>query len=222
MRILIVEDDAMIGASLVRGLTDEGYAVDWVRDGGLAAAALIDRHHEFHLMLLDLGLPQKAGTEVLRQIRAAGDNILVIVITARDALADRIEGLDLGADDFLVKPFELTELKARIRALSRRHAGRVEPHLKTAVLSLDPAARSVVRDGRRIQLTAREFSLLQALMQRPGALLSRTQLEARIYSWSEAVDSNAVEFLLHGLRQKIGADQIENVRGVGWRVVTGP
>lgn len=221
MRILIVEDDAMIGASLVRGLTDEGYAVDWVRDGSQAAAALIDRHHEFHLMLLDLGLPQKAGTEVLRQIRAAGDNILVIIITARDALADRIEGLDLGADDFLVKPFELTELKARIRALSRRHAGRVEPQLKTAVLSLDPAARSVVRDGRRIQLTAREFALLQALMQRPGALLSRTQLEARIYSWSEAVESNAVEFLLHGLRQKIGADQIENVRGVGWRVVTG-
>jgi DNA-binding response OmpR family regulator len=222
MRILIVEDDAMIGASLVRGLTDEGYAVDWVRDGGQAAAALIDRHHEFHLMLLDLGLPQKAGTEVLRQVRAAGDNILVIVITARDALADRIEGLDLGADDFLVKPFELTELKARIRALSRRHAGRVEPQLKTAVLSLDPSARSVVREGRRIQLTAREFALLQALMQRPGALLSRTQLEARIYSWSEAVDSNAVEFLLHGLRQKIGADQIENVRGVGWRIVTGP
>jgi DNA-binding response OmpR family regulator len=146
----------------------------------------------------------------------------VIIITARDALADRIEGLDLGADDFLVKPFELTELKARIRALSRRHAGRVEPQLKTAVLSLDPAARSVVRDGRRIQLTAREFALLQALMQRPGALLSRTQLEARIYSWSEAVESNAVEFLLHGLRQKIGADQIENVRGVGWRIVTGP
>ena len=222
MRILIVEDDAMIGASLVRGLTDEGYAVDWVRDGSQAAAALIDRHHEFHLMLLDLGLPLKTGTEVLRQLRAAGDNILVIIITARDALADRIEGLDLGADDFLVKPFELTELKARIRALSRRHAGRVEPQLKTAVLSLDPAARSVIRDGRRIQLTAREFALLQALMQRPGALLSRTQLEARIYSWSEAVESNAVEFLLHGLRQKIGADQIENVRGVGWRVVTGP
>ena len=221
MRILIVEDDAMIGASLVRGLTDEGYAVDWVRDGVQAEAALIDRRHEFHLMLLDLGLPRKSGTEVLRQIRAAGDNILIIVITARDALADRIEGLDLGADDFLVKPFELTELKARIRAVSRRHAGRIEPQLKTSVLSLDPAARSVVRDGRSIQLTAREFALLQALMQRPGALLSRAQLESRIYSWSEAVDSNAVEFLLHGLRQKIGADQIENVRGVGWRIVTG-
>ena len=221
MRILIVEDDAMIGASLVRGLTDEGYVVDWVRDGAQAEAALIDRHHEFHLMLLDLGLPRKSGTEVLRQLRAAGDNILVIIITARDALADRIEGLDLGADDFLVKPFELSELKARIRAVSRRHAGRLEPQLKTAALSLDPAARCVVRDGRRIQLTAREFALLQALMQRPGALLSRAQLESRIYSWSEAVDSNAVEFLLHGLRQKIGADQIENVRGVGWRIVTG-
>lgn len=220
MRILIVEDDAMIGASLVRGLTDEGYAVDWVHDGSQAEAALIDRHHEFQLVLLDLGLPQKTGTEVLRNLRAAGDNILVMVITARDGLADRIAGLDLGADDFLVKPFELAELKARIRALSRRHAGRIEPQLKTAALCLDPAARCVTRDGRRIQLTAREFALLQALMQRPGTLLSRAQLEARIYSWSEAVESNAVEFLLHGLRQKIGADQIENVRGVGWRIVT--
>jgi DNA-binding response OmpR family regulator len=221
MRILIVEDDAMIGASLVRGLTDEGYAVDWVRDGSQAEAALIDRHHEFHLVLLDLGLPQQDGTEVLRHLRAAGDNIMVLIITARDSLADRIEGLDLGADDFLVKPFELTELKARIRALARRHAGRIEPQLRTAVLTLDPAARCVVRADRRIQLTAREFALLEALMQRPGVLLSRTQLESRIYSWSEAVDSNAVEFLLHGLRQKIGADQIENVRGVGWRIVTG-
>jgi two-component system, OmpR family, response regulator QseB len=145
MRILIVEDDAMIGASLVRGLTDEGYAVDWVRDGSQAEAALIDRHHEFHLVLLDLGLPQQDGTEVLRHLRASGDNILVLIITARDSLADRIEGLDLGADDFLVKPFELTELKARIRALARRHAGRIEPQLKTAVLTLDPAARCVVR-----------------------------------------------------------------------------
>ena len=222
MRILIVEDDAMIGASLVLGLTDEGYAVDWVRDGRQAEAALIDPHHEFHLVLLDLGLPHMAGTEVLRAVRTAGDNILVLIITARDGLADRIEGLDLGADDFLVKPFELAELKARIRALCRRHAGRIEPQLKTAVLSLDPAARCVIRAGRHIQLTAREFSLLQALMQRPGTLLSRSQLESRIYNWSEAVDSNAVEFLLHGLRQKIGADQIENVRGVGWRIVTGP
>jgi len=222
MRILVVEDDAMIGASLVRGLTDDGYSVDWVRDGAQAEAALIGPRHEFQLVLLDLGLPEKSGTEVLRHIRAAADNVLVLVITARDGVADRIEGLDLGADDFLVKPFDLAELKARIRALSRRHAGRVEPQLKTAVLSLDLAARSVVRAGRQIQLTAREFALLQTLMQRPGALFSRAQLELRIYSWSEAVDSNAVEFLLHGLRQKIGADQIENVRGVGWRIVAGP
>jgi len=220
MRILIVEDDAMIGTSLVRGLTDEGYAVDWVRDGGQAQAALIERH-EFHLILLDLGLPQRGGTEVLRHLRAAGDNVLVLIITARDGLADRIQGLDLGADDFLVKPFELAELKARIRALSRRHAGRIEPALTTASLTLDPAARCVIREGRRIQLTAREFALLQALMQRPGTLLSRAQLEERIYNWSDAVESNAVEFLLHGLRQKIGADQIQNVRGVGWRIVPG-
>jgi len=221
MRILIVEDDPMIGASLVHGLTDEGYAVDWVRDGERAEAALQDRLNEFQIALLDWGLPQKTGIEVLRAIRQSGNNIPVLIITARDALHDRVEGLDQGADDFLVKPFELAELKARIRALARRHAGRIEPQLKTAILALDPASRTVTREGRRIQLTAREYAVLHALMQRPGTLLSRAQLEERIYGWSDAVESNAVEFLLHGLRQKIGSEQIENVRGIGWRVVTG-
>lgn len=221
MRILIIEDDPMIGASLVRGLTDDGYAADWVRDGEQAEAALLDRLNEFHIALLDWGLPHKSGIEVLRNIRRAGNNIPVLIITARDALSDRVEGLDQGADDFLVKPFELAELKARIRALARRHVGRIEPELKTAVLTLDPASRTVVREGRRIQLTAREYSVLHAFMQRPGTLLSRAQLEARIYGWSDAVESNAVEFLLHSLRQKIGSEQIENVRGIGWRVVNG-
>ncbi len=218
MRILIVEDDPMIGSSLVRGLTDEGYAVDWVRDGVAAEGVLKDRLAEFQLVLLDWGLPHKSGIEVLRALRAGGNNIPVLILTARDALADRVEGLDRGADDFLVKPFELAELKARMRALLRRHAGRVEPQLRTAKLLLDPASRSVTREGRQIQLTAREYALLLALMQRPGTLFSRTQLEERIYGWSNPIESNAVEFLLHSLRRKIGTDQIENLRGLGWRV----
>ncbi len=222
MRVLIVEDDPMIGASLVRGLTDEGYAVDWVRDGAQAETALQDRLNEFQIVLLDWGLPRKTGIEVLRHIRRAGNNIPVLIITARDALDDRVVGLDQGADDFLVKPFELVELKARIRALARRHVGRLEPELKTAFLTLDPASRTVMREGRRIRLTAREYALLHALMQRPGTLLSRAQLESRIYGWDDTVESNAIEFLLHGLRQKIGGEQIENVRGVGWRMATGP
>ena len=218
MRVLIVEDDPMIGSSLVRGLTDEGYAVDWVRDGLAAEGVLQDRLAEFQLVLLDWGLPHKSGIEVLRALRAGGNNIPGLILTARDALADRVEGLDRGADDFLVKPFELAELKARMRALLRRHAGRVEPQLRTAKLLLDPASRSVTREGRQIQLTAREYALLLTLMQRPGTLFSRTQLEERIYGWSNPVESNAVEFLLHSLRRKIGTDQIENLRGLGWRV----
>ena len=221
MRILIVEDDLMIGSSLVRGLKDEGYAVGWLRDGGQAEAALQDNGNEFQLLLLDLGLPQTPGLDVLRGLRRHGNNIPVLILTARDGLADRVEGLDQGADDFLVKPFEFAELKARIRALARRHVGRIEPELKTPFLTLEAASRSVIRDGRNIRLTAREYSLLHALMQRPGSILSRAQLENKIYGWTDTVESNAVEFLLHTLRQKIGSEQIENVRGVGWRVVTG-
>jgi two-component system response regulator QseB len=218
MRILVVEDDTMIGTSLMRGLTDAGYTADWVRDGVAAEVALTDRLGEFQLVLLDWGLPHKNGLEVLRALRTAGNNIPVLILTARDALDDRVEGLDAGADDFLVKPFELAELKARVRALLRRHAGRLEPQLRTASLELDPASRCVTRAGRRIQLTAREYALLHALMQRPGTLLSRAQLEERIYGWSNPVESNAVEFLLHSLRRKIGNEQIENLRGMGWRV----
>jgi len=208
----------MIGASLVRGLTDDGYAADWVRDGAAADAALRDQLGEHQLVLLDWGLPHKNGLEVLKSLRARGNNVPVLILTARDGLTDRVEGLDQGADDFLVKPFELAELKARMRALLRRHAGRIEPQLSTAELALDPATRTVTRAGVRIQLTAREFSLLHALMQRPGALLSRAQLEERIYGWANPVESNAVEFLLHSLRRKIGNEQIENLRGLGWRI----
>ena len=221
MRILLAEDDPTIGASLVRELTDEGYGVDWVRDGTQAALALRDRLSEFQLLILDWGLPNKSGIDVLRSLRQRGDNIPVLIVTARDAVSDRVEGLDVGADDFLVKPFELAELKARVRALARRHVGRLEPQLRTASLVLDPASRSVQAAGQQIRLTAREYAVLHALMQRPGTLLSRAQLESRIYGWSDAVDSNAIEFILHGLRQKIGSDQIENVRGLGWRVRCG-
>lgn len=221
MRILLIEDDPMIGSSLVRGFRDAGYAVDWVQDGEQGEAALRDGQDEFQVALLDWGLPKKPGVEVLRGLRDRGANIPVLIITARDAVADRVEALDQGADDYLVKPFELSELMARVRALARRHAGRIEPALKTRRLTLDPASRSVSREGERIQLTSREYAVLHALMQRPGALLSRTQLEARIYSWAESVESNAIEFLLHALRQKIGSEQIENVRGVGWRVAVG-
>jgi DNA-binding response OmpR family regulator len=222
MRILLVEDDAMIGKSLVRGLSDDGYTVDWARDGVQASAALADTAGDYQIALLDLGLPRRGGLEVLRNLRRASNNIPVLIITARDSLADRVQGLDEGADDFLVKPFELPELKARIRALSRRHAGRIEPQLRTATLVLDPATRTVARENRQIELTAREYALLYALMVRPGTVLSRAQLEGRIYGWEDAVESNAVEFLLHSLRQKIGADQIENVRGLGWRIATTP
>jgi DNA-binding response OmpR family regulator len=221
MRILIIEDDPMIGASLVRGLTDEGYAADLVNNGEQAEMALQDVRNAFHIALLDLGLPRKSGIDVLRSLRQSGNNIPVLIITARDELNDRIAGLDQGADDYLVKPFDFSELMARLRALARRHSGRVAPALKTEFLSLDPASRAVVREGQRIQLTAREYAVLHALLQRPGTLLSRSQLESNIYGWSDAVESNAVEFLLHNLRQKIGTEQIENVRGVGWRVRVG-
>jgi DNA-binding response OmpR family regulator len=220
MRILIVEDDAMIGESLVRGLADDGHAVDWVQDGAQAESALKDYGSEFQIMLLDLGLPQKDGIEVLKAVRRSGNNIPVLIITARDSLQDRVVGLDQGADDVLVKPFQLIELKARIRALARRHVGRIEPNLKTPTLLLDTALRSVVRQGQPIKLSAREYALLHALMERPGAVLSRAQLEARIYSWGSTVESNAVEFLLYKLRGKLGPEQIENVRGHGWRILT--
>lgn len=218
MRVLVVEDDEMIGESLVRGLSDEGHAVDWVRNGELAEAALGQSGAEFQLALLDWGLPKRSGIEVLKALRAAGNNILILIITARDTLEARVQGLDEGADDFLVKPFELSELKARIRALARRHAGRVEPTLRTSTLLLDTSLRSVMRQGEPIKLSAREYALLHALMERPGAILSRAQLEARIYSWGATVESNAIEFLLHKLRAKIGAEEVENVRGLGWRM----
>ena len=204
----------MIGAAVLRGLRQDGFTVDWVRDGRAAELALADSVHE--VLLLDLGLPRKQGLDVLAAMRRRGDARPVLIITARDAIADRVAGLDAGADDYVVKPFDLDELAARIRALARRRGGPAQPKLRHGGIELDPATRDVTRDGAPVPLSPREFALLEALMTRPGAVLSRAQLEERLYGWNDPVESNAVEVHLHGLRRKLGAGVIRNVRGVGW------
>jgi len=216
MRLLLVEDDRMIGDTLRAALRLDGYAVDWVRDAAAAQSTLASER--FDLVLLDLGLPKGDGLDVLRALRARHDSTPVIVLTARDGLGDRVAGLDAGADDYLVKPFELDELNARIRAVFRRHSGRAQPVLSHGGVTLDPATRQVTKDGAPVLLSAREFAVLEALMQRPGALLSRAQLEDRLYGWGEEIESNAVSVYIHQLRRKLGADFIQNVRGVGYFV----
>lgn len=220
MRLLLVEDDPMIGASVQRGLKQEGYSVDWVRDGAAAEGALADGVHE--LILLDLGLPRKSGLELLAALRRRGVATPVLVITARDSVADRVKGLDAGADDYLVKPFDLDELSARVRALLRRQGGRASPVLDAGPLLLDPAAHTVTLDGAPVALSKREFSLLHALMKQPGVPLSRAQIEESLYGWGEEIESNAVEVHIHALRRKIGAERIRNVRGVGYMVPAEP
>jgi two-component system response regulator QseB len=217
MRLLLAEDDAMIGESVRRGLAQDGFAVDWVRDGRAAELALAENVHD--LLLLDLGLPRKEGLDVLRAMRRRDDARPVLIVTARDAVADRVAGLDAGADDYVVKPFELTELAARIRALLRRRAGRATPLLACGDIELDPATHEVRAQGEPVSLSAREFALLQALLLRPGTVLSRAQLEEKLYGWNEEVGSNAVEVHLHALRRKLPADAIRNVRGVGWAIM---
>jgi two-component system response regulator QseB len=216
MRLLLAEDDAMIGESVGRGLKQEGFAVDWVRDGRAAELALADGVHD--LLLLDLGLPHREGLDVLRAMRRRGDARPVLIVTARDAVADRVAGLDAGADDYVVKPFELTELAARIRALLRRRGGRAAPVVEFGAIALDPSAHEVRVHGTPIELSAREFALLAALLDRPGAVLSRAQLEEKLYGWNEEVDSNAVEVHLSALRRKLPPGTIRNVRGVGWTI----
>ena len=216
MRLLLVEDDAMIGESVRSGLQQDGFAVDWVQDGRAAELAL--ETNPYDTLLLDLGLPRKDGLEVLASLRRRGNSIPVLVLTARDAIADRVKGLDAGADDYLVKPFDLEELAARIRALLRRKSGRAEPVLQLGKLSVNPATREVSLDGKPIVLSAREFGLLQALIERPGVVLSRAQIEEKLYGWGQEVESNTVEVYIHALRRKLGADFIRNVRGVGYMV----
>ena len=210
MRVLLVEDDPMIGSVVQQGLRDASYAVDWVRDGQAALATL--ETLSYGLVLLDLGLPRTDGMQVLRILRGANNDVPIVVLTARDATEDRVAGLDAGADDYLVKPFEMSELMARMRAVTRRKESSAGPSLSNGVITLDPATHEALRGEAVVRLTAREFSLLQALLLRPGAILSRSELEHRLYGWNEEVESNAVEFLIHSLRKKLGAATIKNVR----------
>lgn len=220
MRVLLIEDDPMIGAAIQSALKDACYAADWVKNGQTALDTLLCQNYD--LVLLDLGLPGKDGFEVLKSIRANHNPVPLLIITARDGLIDRVRGLDGGADDYVPKPFEMAELLARMRAVLRCKRGAASLLLTNGTVSLDPATREAhVDGGQAVQLSNREFALLQALMVRPGAILSRSDLEDRIYGWGEEVESNAVEFLIHALRKKLGSEIIKNVRGVGWMVSKG-
>ncbi|TAK92681.1 MAG: response regulator transcription factor [Aquabacterium sp.] len=217
MRILLIEDDPMIGEAIQGALKDASYAADWVKNGKTALTTLGCQHYD--LVLLDLGLPGKDGMSVLADIRTKSNPIPLLIITARDGLDDRLRGLDGGADDYVLKPFEMAELLARMRAVLRRKGGSAAPVLSNGMVSLDPTTRAATtHGGTTVQLSNREFALLQALLVRPGAILSRGELEDRIYGWGEEVESNAVEYLIHALRRKIGSEVIKNVRGVGWMV----
>ena len=216
MRLLLVEDDAMIGEAVLQVLRAEHYAVDWVRDGAMADAALKSEHYD--LVLLDLGLPKRDGLDVLRALRQRGSALPVLVATARDGVADRIAGLDAGADDYVLKPYDIDELLARIRALLRRSAGRGEPVFEHKGVSLNPATREATLDSQPVSLSAREWAVLEALIARPGAVLSRAQLEEKLFSWKDDISSNAVEVYIHGVRKKLGNDFIQTVRGLGYVV----
>ena len=216
MRLLLVEDDTMIGESVRLGLRQDGFVIDWVQDGKAAELAL--SNETYALLLLDFGLPKKGGLEVLKNLRSQRNPIPVLVLTARDAVADRVQGLDAGADDYLVKPFDLDELAARIRALLRRQSGRIETELRCGDLTINPATHQVFLSTKEIALSGKEFAILHALIDRPGAVLSRAQLEQHLYGWDEEIESNAVEVHIHNLRKKLGSELIRNVRGVGYVV----
>lgn len=206
----------MIGAGVAQALKDAAYAVDWVTDGDVAVAAI--ESETYDLVLLDLGLPSKDGLSILSELRKRRSTVAVIILTARDRIDERVDGLDLGADDYLTKPFDMRELLARIRAILRRPGGSASPLLSNGNVNLDPSTREVTTDGKTCRLTAREFALLHALLVRPGTILSRDELEHRIYGWNDEVESNAVEFLIHSIRKKLGHSTIRNVRGLGWMV----
>jgi DNA-binding response OmpR family regulator len=216
MRILVVEDDALIGRALVRSLKRIGATVDIVRNGVDGLAAL--QCESYSAALLDLGLPEKSGLQLLKELRASNNATPVLIVTARDDVETRVAGLDLGADDFVVKPFDFEELAARMRAVLRRHAGHISSEIRSADITLNLATREI-RYGEIVQvLPAREYALLRALMERPGAILSRTQLEDALYGWGDEVESNAVDVLIYYIRRKFGKGIIKNVRGVGWMV----
>lgn len=216
MRILLVEDDLMIGEAVQNALKEAAYAVDWVRDGSSAQLSTETQHYD--LVLLDLGLPKKDGMHVLKAIRFRDNPVPLVIMTARDSLQDRIRGLDAGADDYVLKPFDMSELLARMRAVLRRKGGAAGPVLSNGRITLDPNTREASLENNKVTLSAREFSLLYTLMLRPGAILSRSELEESIYGWNEEVESNAVEYLIHSIRKKLGSGSIKNIRGAGWMV----
>jgi len=220
MRILLVEDDRMLGDGLQAGLTQAGYAVDWLRDGEAAVAALSTE--SFAAVVLDLGLPRRDGLSVLQWLRGRHDTTPVLILTARDQLEDKVRGLDLGADDYVLKPFDLDEIAARLRALVRRAHGRPEPLLSLGEIELNPASRSVTRAGQAVDLTPREFDLLHLLLENAERVLTRRTLEEQLYTWNDAVDSNALEVHIHHLRKKLGNDLIRTVRGVGYLASASP
>ena len=217
MRLLLVEDDPLLGDGIRAGLRQEGFAVDWVEDGEAGLQAL--ESDEFELLVLDLGLPRLPGLAVLEQLRRRGDDTPVLILTARDAVADRVAGLDAGADDYLVKPFDLDELAARLRALLRRRGGRARPLIEHGDLTLDPAAHTLTRDGTPVELSPREFALLRLMLEHPGQVLTRARLEEALYGWEMEVESNTLEVYIHHLRKKLGGERIRTVRGVGYLVV---
>ena len=219
MRILLVEDDKMIGESLMHALRNSGYAVDWARDGDIGEESL--QTASYNLVLLDLGLPKRSGLEVLKNMRQARNKTPVLILTARDRVADRVIGLDLGADDYLIKPFALEEVEARIRVLLRRNAGNAEPVLRAGEATLNTMTKELNYQGKTSILSAREYALMFALMELPGKVLSRAELEDRLYGWNEEVSSNAVEVQIHNIRKKMGPDLIHNIRGIGYTVAKG-
>jgi two-component system OmpR family response regulator len=221
MRVLLVEDDSMIGQAVMNSLKDHSYAVDWVHDGQAALDTM--RLYVYDLVLLDLGLPKRDGMDVLRAIRARNDPVPVLIVTARDAVSERVSGLDLGADDFLSKPFKIVELLARMRAVTRRKNGNTgNPVLSNGLVDLDPSSRSLSFNEHTAVLTAKEYAIMRALLIRPGAILSKDRLEEMVYGWNEEVESNAIDFLIHGIRKKVGSAVIKNIRGAGWMVAKSP
>lgn len=216
MRVLLVEDDALLGDGVRAGLKLGGYTVDWVRDGEAARLALLD--HAYQACVLDLGLPKRGGLAVLKELRERGNQLPVLILTARDSSADKIAGLDAGADDYLTKPFDLPELQARLRALLRRAGGTATPTLEHAGVVLDPASKRVTRDGEVVSLSAREYTLLLDLLRHRNHIRTRAQLEESLYSWGEETGSNTVEVYVHHLRKKLGADFIRTVRGLGYQL----
>jgi two-component system response regulator QseB len=218
MQILLIEDDRMIGWALHRGLNDEGFAVDWLDDGDAAVIACSERSYD--AAILDLGLPNRDGLQVLAELRSQGNTLPIVVLTARDSVAERIKGLDAGADDYMCKPFDFDELVARLRAVLRRRAGQAVPILSYRDLTLNPTTRRVAYKGELLNLSAKEFALLEILLQRPGVVITPAQLRDKLYGWDRDVESNTIEVYIHSLRRKLGHEYIENVRSVGYRMPT--